>query len=95
MSNRISQCFARAKIENRAVLGIFVSAGDPSAEASANILDSLVENGADFSPVYMLAIGVHVTLGVYKVTSTPLTIEIMIGHQPFSENINIRSRTKS
>ena len=48
MSNRISQCFARAKIENRAVLGIFVSAGDPSAEASANILDSLVENGADF-----------------------------------------------
>jgi tryptophan synthase alpha chain len=48
MSNRISQCFARAEADNRAVLGIFVSAGDPSAEASAAILDSLVENGADF-----------------------------------------------
>ena len=48
MSNRISQCFARAKAENRAVLGIFVSAGDPSAEASAAILEGLVENGADF-----------------------------------------------
>ena len=48
MSNRISQCFAHAKTNNRAVLGIFVTAGDPSAEASAAILDSLVENGADF-----------------------------------------------
>ena len=48
MSNRISQCFTRAKADNRAVLGIFVSAGDPSAEASAAILDSLVKNGADF-----------------------------------------------
>ena len=47
MSNRISQCFAHAKADNRAVLGIFVSAGDPSAEASAAILDKLVENGAD------------------------------------------------
>ena len=47
MSNRISQCFAYAKADNRAVLGIFVSAGDPSAEASAAILDKLVENGAD------------------------------------------------
>ena len=48
MSNRIPLCFARAKADNRAVLGIFVSAGDPSAKASAAILDSLVENGADF-----------------------------------------------
>ena len=48
MNNRISQCFVRAKTDNRAVLGIFVSAGDPSAEASAAILDNLVENGADF-----------------------------------------------
>ena len=47
MSNRISQCFAHAKADNRAVLGIFVSAGDPSAETSAAILDKLVENGAD------------------------------------------------
>ena len=47
MSNRISQCFTHAKAENRAVLGIFVSAGDPSAETSAAILDELVENGAD------------------------------------------------
>ncbi len=48
MSNRISQCFARAKADNRSALGIFISAGDPSVEASAAILDSLVENGADF-----------------------------------------------
>ena len=48
MSNRISQCFERAKLDDRAVLGIFVSAGDPSEQASAAILDSLVENGADF-----------------------------------------------
>ena len=48
MSNRISHCFERAKQADRAVLGIFVSAGDPSEQASAAILDSLVENGADF-----------------------------------------------
>lgn len=48
MTNRISQCFERAKQDNRAALGIFVSAGDPSETASAAILDSLVENGADF-----------------------------------------------
>ena len=48
MSNRISQCFDRAKQADRAVLGIFVSAGDPTEQASTAILDSLVENGADF-----------------------------------------------
>ena len=48
MSNRISQCFDRAKQADRAVLGIFVSAGDPTEQASIAILDSLVENGADF-----------------------------------------------
>ena len=48
MNNRISQCFERARQDNRAALGVFVSAGDPTEEASAAILDSLVENGADF-----------------------------------------------
>lgn len=48
MSGRIKNCFAQAKAENRSVLGLFVSAGDPDLETSALILDKLVENGADF-----------------------------------------------
>ena len=46
--SRISQCFANAAAKNRAVLGIFVTAGDPDEATSAAMLDSLVENGADF-----------------------------------------------
>ncbi len=48
MTSRISKCFELAKAENRAVLGLFVSAGDPDLETSEMILDKLVENGADF-----------------------------------------------
>ena len=48
MSSRIETCFAKAKAANRSVLGIFVSAGDPDEQTSEMILDSLVENGADF-----------------------------------------------
>ena len=46
--SRISQCFANAAAKNRAVLGVFVTAGDPDEATSAGLLDSLVENGADF-----------------------------------------------
>ena len=46
--SRISQCFANAAAKNRAVLGVFVTAGDPDEATSAALLDSLVENGADF-----------------------------------------------
>ena len=45
--SRISQCFANAATKNRAVLGVFVTAGDPDEATSAALLDSLVENGAD------------------------------------------------
>ena len=48
MTSRISQCFADAAAKNRAVLGVFVTAGDPDEAISAALLDSLVENGADF-----------------------------------------------
>ena len=48
MTSRISQCFADAAAKNRAVLGVFVTAGDPDEATSARLLDSLVENGADF-----------------------------------------------
>ena len=48
MTSRISHCFADAAAKNRAVLGVFVTAGDPDEATSAALLDSLVENGADF-----------------------------------------------
>ena len=42
MSKRIAASFAKAKKENRGVLGIFVSAGDPDTNTSIKILDGLV-----------------------------------------------------
>ncbi len=48
MGARIERCFSEAKSQSRAVLGMFVSAGDPEADLSEDILDVLVENGADF-----------------------------------------------
>ena len=45
---RIANCFARAKAENRAALGIFISAGDPDRATSQQILDGLPDRGADF-----------------------------------------------
>lgn len=48
MTTRIAQCFEAAASKNRAVLGVFVTAGDPDEQTSAALLDSLVENGADF-----------------------------------------------
>ena len=48
MTQRIENCFAQAKAQNRAVLGCFVTAGDPDAETAEMVLDTLVENGADF-----------------------------------------------
>ena len=43
MTTRIAQCFEAAASKNRAVLGVFVTAGDPDAQTSAALLDSLVE----------------------------------------------------
>ena len=48
MTQRIENCFAQAKAQNRAILGCFVTAGDPDAETAEMVLDTLVENGADF-----------------------------------------------
>ena len=45
---RIANCFAKAKAENRAALGIFISAGDPDRETSQRILNGLPGHGADF-----------------------------------------------
>ena len=45
---RIASCFARAKEENRAALGIFISAGDPDRGTSQKILNGLPGRGADF-----------------------------------------------
>ena len=48
MTERIASCFKKAADEGRSVLGVFVTAGDPSEAESDHILDQLVENGADF-----------------------------------------------
>ena len=47
MSKRLTASFAKAKHENRGILGIFVSAGDPDTITSVKILDGLVESGVD------------------------------------------------
>jgi len=48
MTDRIARCFDKAKQDNRAVLGVFVTAGDPDTDTSTALLDQLVANGADF-----------------------------------------------
>ena len=47
MSERLAASFAKAKQENRGILGIFVSAGDPDTNTSIKILDGLIESGVD------------------------------------------------
>ena len=47
MTSRIDAAFANAHAENRGILGVFVSAGDPDRETSSAILDSLVEAKVD------------------------------------------------
>ena len=47
MTTRISNAFAKARAENRGVLGVFVTAGDPDADTSARILDALVDVNVD------------------------------------------------
>ena len=47
MASRISQTFAKAKSNGRGILGVFVSAGDPTEEICVATLDALVEAGAD------------------------------------------------
>ncbi len=47
MSKRLAASFAKAKQENRGILGIFVSAGDPDTNTSIKILDGLVGSGVD------------------------------------------------
>lgn len=47
MSKRLAASFAKAKKENRGVLGIFVSAGDPDTNTCIKILDGLVKSGVD------------------------------------------------
>ncbi|MEK9855298.1 MAG: tryptophan synthase subunit alpha [Rhodobiaceae bacterium] len=47
MTSRIEAAFAKARAENRGVLGVFVSAGDPDRETSGAILDALVEAKVD------------------------------------------------
>ena len=46
--DRIETCFATCKAEQRAALGIFVSAGDPDLATSTELLLGLPEAGADF-----------------------------------------------
>lgn len=45
--SRLPAAFARAASENRAALVTFVTAGDPSPEGTATVLDALVAGGAD------------------------------------------------
>ncbi|MFT8450811.1 MAG: tryptophan synthase subunit alpha [Zymomonas mobilis] len=45
--SRIANTFAKTKKENRAALIAFLTAGDPSIEATPALLDSLVKNGVD------------------------------------------------
>lgn len=44
---RIASAFARCRAESRAALVAFVTGGDPNAAATGDILDALVEGGAD------------------------------------------------
>lgn len=45
--SRIATAFARRRSEGRAALVAFVTGGDPNAEATGDILDAVVEGGAD------------------------------------------------
>ena len=54
MTGRIDTTFANAKKAGRGTLGVFVTAGDPDEATSAALLDSLVENGADFIEIGMV-----------------------------------------
>ena len=45
---RIAAAFEQAKAEDRAALGIFITAGDPDLEASKEILMGLPQQGVDF-----------------------------------------------
>ena len=47
MAGRISQTFSQAQATGRGILGVFVSAGDPTEEICNKTLDALVEAGAD------------------------------------------------
>ena len=47
MTTRIESAFARARSEDRGVLGVFVTAGDPDPATSQGILDALVDSGVD------------------------------------------------
>lgn len=47
MTGRITKTFEQAKANGRGILGVFVSAGDPSEEICVATLDALVEAGAD------------------------------------------------
>ena len=47
MAGRIAQKFASAKSQERGILGVFVSAGDPTEEMCVATLDELVSAGAD------------------------------------------------
>lgn len=48
MAGRIDNAFANSKIENRGSLGVFITAGDPDAQTTEELLDGLVEAGVDF-----------------------------------------------
>jgi tryptophan synthase alpha chain len=45
--SRLSDAFTRAASENRAALVTFVTAGDPTPDGTASVLDALVAGGAD------------------------------------------------
>jgi len=47
VSDRLANAFARAAAQHRAALVTFVTAGDPTPDATGAILDALVEGGAD------------------------------------------------
>lgn len=47
MTSRIESAFAKARSQDRGILGVFVTAGDPDAQTSASVLDALVESGVD------------------------------------------------
>jgi tryptophan synthase alpha chain len=53
VSDRLAARFAECRAEGRAALVTFVTAGDPSHEASAGILDALARSGADILEIGM------------------------------------------
>ena len=80
MANRIANCFSAAKENGRGILGVFVSAGDPTEQICVSILDELVSAGADIIELGMpfsdpMADGPAIQAGSLRAIRAGMTLE--------------------